>query len=838
MDDLLAYSKYELVLCMIFDEYEQLNIQRSSNRVIELEALATVSSDNAQGKSLQSLLKEYLDACTKEHDEQTKEEKYSISLIQEYAKQLRQDLVRDERAMLDVCQFLFCMPVGWAHGEYQSRLRALLIEAEWITKEDPKNRLIFSPFIENLFHSLDAFETMRLKREKKYVLLNMDIKSIRLTSFQMQNAKELIAVSKKLAASDFLLIPTDLGDSIEMNLTALDLMVHDKVKKIVLRYVFGKLQSKTYYKRKSLKFRNSRLELTRYNATGARKSPMFQETSLQQIIESIISDLYEILAAENSKPLHTLVYGLEEFKGVLKGLTCGTFIDEIMADANIREFIDQVVCEIKELFSKYSTQKSSPDGIQDVILYSSTLGNMFYRELFRVALLDASLIDDKSEFFYNLSENHICFGAMRKPYKMIQVANALSPPTIWDEESNEQVDLMNYNCGKDLLPPNSFYVQAYINDHQVSFLLNKVVAVSSLKGHVQKSTFTIQQKSVKLESIFDSVCDNMWNHIMSLQYQRELGLHDYCDTHLAGEYSRANYQFFKCSIRRMTNELLQRKDVHCAQDIDVHHAVPISHQCNCIFPLSYRALVDIGLQPVRSHIATIIASALSSDSFFGLYSVSLLIIIDDSEQKIVQGENSIFRKIMQNCLEAHQKRPTVFYDKSTLMACGFMGSWCIGLQQILGKGPYVQVSSTDYVLKFSSNGVTDQDEKFGVYNYHANSYKEDDSMRGPNEFVVLKKGQTLDSNGSIKAFYQKDWRLYWMRLELCILKKHKDKEYSRCVWSRNIRYANLSHPTTIRITPQHHLSSIEFEVSYVKEFGNTFLEIESSSIQEKLVLRR
>lgn len=138
---------------------------------------------------------------------------------------------------------------------------------------------------------------MRLKREKKYVLLNMDIKSIRLTSFQMQNAKELIAVSKKLAASDFLLIPTDLGDSIEMNLTALDLMVHDKVKKIVLRYVFGKLQSKTYYKRKSLKFRNSRLELTRYNATGARKSPMFQETSLQQIIESIISDLYEILAA-------------------------------------------------------------------------------------------------------------------------------------------------------------------------------------------------------------------------------------------------------------------------------------------------------------------------------------------------------------------------------------------------------------------------------------------------------------------------------------------------------------------------------------------------------------
>ncbi|KAG1082777.1 hypothetical protein G6F42_022452 [Rhizopus arrhizus] len=341
-----------------------------------------------------------------------------------------------------------------------------------------------------------------------------------------------------------------------MDFTVLDLMVHDKVKKIVLRHVFGKLQSKIYYKRKSLKFRNSKVELTRYNATGTRKSPMFLGTSLRQLIESIISDLYEILAAVGILiALNVPINGWEEFKGVLKGLTCGTFMDEILTDANIREFTDQVVCEVKELFNKYSTLKSSPDGIQDVILYSSTLSNMFYRELFRVALLDASLIGDKSNFFYNLSEQHICFGAMRKPYKMIQVANALSPPTIWNVENNEQADLMNYNCGKDLLPPNSFYVQAYINDHQVSFLLNKVVAVSSFKGHVQKSTFTVQEKFVKLESIFDSVCDNMWNHLMTPQYQREFGLHDYCDTHLAGDYTEKASNVLKTLMSLMLSPL-------------------------------------------------------------------------------------------------------------------------------------------------------------------------------------------------------------------------------------------------------------------------------------------
>ncbi|GAN05987.1 hypothetical protein MAM1_0107d05463 [Mucor ambiguus] len=95
------------------------------------------------------------------------------------------------------------------------------METEWITQNDPKNRLIFSPFIEGLCQRLIARDITNLEREKKYLLLYLDKTAIHLLSFQMQSAKELIAVSKKLAASDFLLVPTDLGDSVSIHLDVL-----------------------------------------------------------------------------------------------------------------------------------------------------------------------------------------------------------------------------------------------------------------------------------------------------------------------------------------------------------------------------------------------------------------------------------------------------------------------------------------------------------------------------------------------------------------------------------------------------------------------------------------
>ncbi|GAN05978.1 hypothetical protein MAM1_0107c05454 [Mucor ambiguus] len=168
---------------------------------------------------------------------------------------------------------------------------------------------------------------------------------------------------------------------------------------------------------------------------------------------------------DKSKPLHTSLDGPEEFKEILRGLTCGAFIHELLTDTNIKGIIDQLLCEVKGIYSKYSDFQDSPDGIQDVILHCNTQTSYFCKETFRTALIDANFVDPENYFDSDTEGQHICYGAMQKPFKMIQIANALLPPIVWNEGASRQVELIDYNNQKeDLLPPNSFYVQAYVND--------------------------------------------------------------------------------------------------------------------------------------------------------------------------------------------------------------------------------------------------------------------------------------------------------------------------------------------------------------------------------------
>ncbi|CAO3647040.1 unnamed protein product [Mucor fragilis] len=444
-------------------------------------------------------------------------------------------------------------------------------------------------------------------------------------------------------------------------------------------------------------------------------------------------------------------------------------------DTNIKGFIDQVVCKLKELHSKYSNLKYSPDGIQDVILYCHYISNPFYRTLFRKALLDANLTNAQNWFLPGLN---IYPGAMRKPFKMVQIANALLPPTIWKNGSSNQLEWTDYNArDEDLLPPNSFYVQAYINDDHIRFILNKVIAVSSVNGALQKSTFTVQEMSVELESILDSVCDIMWNHLMLPECQRDPDLFDHCDTHLTGEYSAANYCFFKRSIQEMTDKLLERDVFTCNQDIDSKHAISINKECNCSFQISFRTLTDIGLQSVISHIASITASSLASNSFFGLYTVSALIIMNDSKETLIQNYHSIFEKTLQRCLQAHHGRTIVFYNREAVMACETLGIWCTGIQQVFGKGSYSQVSSTDYAIEFLGFGKDGTEKGFEMYKYHSNSLKKGDMIESPNMFAILEKGQAVDSSGSTHVFYCEDFSVGRISL-----RTNHDSRQPICIW--------------------------------------------------------
>ncbi|CAO3646980.1 unnamed protein product [Mucor fragilis] len=214
--------------------------------------------------------------------------------------------------------------------------------------------------------------------------------------------------------------------------------------------------------------------------------------------------------------------------------------------------------------------------------------------------------------------------------------------------------------------------------------------------------------------------------------------------------------------------------------------------------------------------------------------------MDDSKETLLQNYRHIFEMTMQRCLQAHHRRTIVFYSRGTVMAaCVSLGSWYTGLQQVFGKGSYSQVSSTDYVIKFLAYGMDDDEKKVKMCKYHSTSFKKADSIEKPSEFAILEKGKALDLGGSfIHAFYQRDFCLTLMQMELCILKKYQDKVYYHTVGYELFYFVNMRHPFTIRVIPQHHSSTIEFELSHVNSYGSSICPVfKSFSVLERLTLK-
>lgn len=168
----------------------------------------------------------------KSENEQTEDEKIRLSSIVNFMKELKHKILQANVSIFDKSQLIFCLPVEWKEEKYKNGLRALFLKAGWITNTDHTTRLIFSNFVERFAGYLQIEKIEKLERERKYLLCHMNEISISLTCFKMQNAKELIAVSKKLAVSDFLLTPTILDDEL-LSLSSLDQMIRNKIERML-----------------------------------------------------------------------------------------------------------------------------------------------------------------------------------------------------------------------------------------------------------------------------------------------------------------------------------------------------------------------------------------------------------------------------------------------------------------------------------------------------------------------------------------------------------------------------------------------------------------------------
>lgn len=219
-------------------------------------------------------------------------------------------------------------------------------------------------------------------------------------------------------------------------------------------------------------------------------------------------------------------------QGYLTGLTCNNLRSEILENPNYIKDLKSVCKSIKEIIDDNNGKKDVLDNIQDVLFYTCKIqddATGFCQHILVESLLTEGVLKSKTNVIIGSQTNfgeELCTGAMKKPHTMIQVANTLLPPLILDQYDNPLIhdtQLLKQVLSRskelenpDLFPPNIFYVQAEINEDCISFVLNKVFEVNSAEGVVQKSVFSVKEKTIVGENIFDSVCENILNHLQMI----------------------------------------------------------------------------------------------------------------------------------------------------------------------------------------------------------------------------------------------------------------------------------------------------------------------------------
>lgn len=256
---------------------------------------------------------------------------------------------------------------------------------------------------------------------------------------------------------------------------------------------------------------------------------------------------------------------LKHLEKLVEGLTCGNFITEVLNDPSLQSLQKTVCSKVKSILDKFNN--NAPDGIQDLVVYHSSsifrYDPLFCKKIIQDGFVGTNLKTDNyfigdtqlliDDPLHNMSADNLCQGAMHKPYTMIRIVNFLLPPVILNQEHNAIKLDENQELISDILPVNTFYICAHIKENYINFILNKVVQVCSANGIAQKSIFTVHQKKIYIDSIVDSILDNMWAFFTSLDFE-ELVEHNMflkcCEHQFQEEVTLVNYHCFNLNFKK------------------------------------------------------------------------------------------------------------------------------------------------------------------------------------------------------------------------------------------------------------------------------------------------
>ncbi|KAL9558819.1 hypothetical protein MBANPS3_000719 [Mucor bainieri] len=683
----LDYSQYNYLICFNADEDNSTFITGSSNRAIVSKYLLSVNefiseTEGAPHFDHCSTLLECFELLSKEKDRLLENEKARLVSIRQLFKRIKEGLLEEYGMSLETAQLLFVMPLGWTEEHYKDKLRAFFLDVGWITPKDNVSKLIIIPFVQVLAERFQEWNKKPLDRERTSVLFSLqriygeDRVEFSYTFFKMQSAKELISVSKRLASSDFLLVPS-IGITAFINLPCIEDVIYNAVKEIIARI---RIQSKDP---KSVSGKNTAKEDDIARAIACR---------VFDIQFDLLQWGHQTLKDYSSAELNFEEYQLRD----LGKWTCDQLIAAIYEDANVKHYLKQVCGFFKGALDDHGATRNSPDGIQHTLLYIRDFPRRVeYTSWVRQALVKEDIIQPGDEFLRGSAEGLAKF-AMQQSYKMIQIAHTILPPVIVNDEKRDDYRLSAFKPTSNLIAPNSFYVQANVTETQISFILNKVIEATSSKTGID--LFTVQERSVEIEDIAETASYLLWNHYQSMVdlKKHQHGLFECCQGHNTMVLLSSQFKEFKENARKLINSWFATENSFSEEGLDAYRLVSVDQQCACALKLSQRLLLEVGLRPAIANIATTITSTLFSDDFFGLYQLSALILQNNwntiKDIPFLCAIDGLLKRALGEFLHLHHNRLLLLFQDKCANS---------NVSQYLGHGNYSQVSSKGYIFRFT-----------------------------------------------------------------------------------------------------------------------------------------
>ncbi|KAL9559102.1 hypothetical protein MBANPS3_000583 [Mucor bainieri] len=752
MEEILHYSQYDYLLCFDANDDNETYITGSSNRAIGPKELLEVNEflkkDTEPNTFKQSSFLECFELLSREKQNSlSKYEKAKLAYIRDLFEKIKEELSKKHGIALETAQLLFVMPLGWTEEYCKDKLRTFFQDVGWITSKDNKSKLVTIPYIQALTEFFQQFTGSHFDRERTSVLFQIQnscsseegsTEELSYTFFKMQSAKELIAVSKKLASSDFLLVPS-IGNTTPINLASTEDIVYNVVRKIIAGIKQGKhprrVSDEGNTDEGNTDEENTDEETTDEETTDEETTD--EETTDEENTDEETTD-EENTDEENTDEENTdeeadhlaqeigeaifqlqedmLVYGDTTLKQRLcwphhtsyqfRDLgewTCRQFIAAIYEDIDVKHYLKQVGDFFRGAIDEYGTVRDSPDGIQHILLYNR------YQEKVHFHWDSVSFISQRSieegilplgKNFITLTskEDYITHFAMQQSNKMIQIANAVLPPVIVDDKGQNDPKLSTCKPADNLIMPNSFYVQANVTETQISFILNKVIEVSSSNTGID--LFTVQERAIEMENIAETASYLLWNHYQAMNDMEEQqhALFERCQDHDTMVLLSSHYKKFSKNASGLIKSWFSAEDTSYEEGLDTYWLVSVDQQCSCSLKLSQRMLMEVGLKPAIANIATTITSALFSDAYFGLYQPSALILERNFETikslPFSCAINGLLKQALKTFLQLHHNRLLLLFQGNYAKS---------SFSQYLGRGEFSQISSAAYI--FSVTGV-------------------------------------------------------------------------------------------------------------------------------------